>query len=86
MPSPILALAISKTVHLLFLNFRQLRKISRICCQRLCENRQLLMWSRSLSTYCDPLQLHGKLSGFSKILSIFILDTKVLKLNISLGI
>ena len=43
-----------------------------------------LFWS--LVSYCDPLQMNNKLSGYSKIASKLILDTKVLKLNIQLRI
>ena len=39
-----------------------------------------------LFRYGDHLQLHNKLSGFSKIASTSILNTKVLKLNMLLSI
>ena len=40
------------------------------------------MCSWSLSTYCDPLQFYDELPGLSKIVSTFILDTKLMKLKI----
>ena len=55
-------------------------------CPEIMRRSQITMCPWSLSTYCDPLQFHDKLSGFYNITSTFILCAKVLRLNIFLRI
>ena len=85
----ILDSAFSKSVHLLtFLKYWTLMN-ERFCViyyQKLNEDHKLLYVHGLCIHNCDPLQFHGKFSGFSKIASTFVLYTKVLKLDILIRI
>ena len=79
MPSAIFVIAFSKSVQLLFLDLWHLHKMFCNLESEIARNYQLLC-DHDFSIYCDPLQFHFKLCGFSKIASMFLLlDTQVRK-------